>query len=103
MLSAEDNLELKVEMAGKVIKLMELTFSKEPKEAVVKMVKSVNSREPVISEIESAEKETSWVAFLIIKDPSIFWTLAIAAEPSSPVMVRLPVIVLQLAKASRSV
>lgn len=92
----------KVEMAGKVTKLMESTSSKEPKEAEVKMVNSCMFKSPVIFLIESAENEDREVALKMVKEPSISLTLAKAAEPKSPVMVKLPTIVLQPAILSKS-
>lgn len=62
MLLADCRLVLKVEMAGRVIKLMVSTSSRAPKEAVVKMVKSCMFKAPVISLTESAAKEPREVA-----------------------------------------
>ena len=64
----------KVEMAGKVTKLMESTSSKEPKEAEVKMVNSCMFKSPVIFLIESAENEDREVALKMVKEPSISLT-----------------------------
>ena len=62
MLLADCKLVLKVEMAGRVIKLMVSTSSSAPKDAVVKMVKSCMFKAPVISLTESAAKEPKEVA-----------------------------------------
>lgn len=92
----------KVEMAGKVTMLMESTSCKEPKEALVKIVNSFMFKSPVIFLIESAEKEDNEVALKMVKEPSISWILANAAEPRLPVIVKLPTMVLQPEILSKS-
>lgn len=92
----------KVEMAGKVTMLMESTSCKEPKEALVKMINSCMFKSPVIFLIESAEKEDRELELKIVKEPSISWILAKAAEPKSPVMVKLPTMVVQPEILSKS-
>lgn len=69
MLLADCKLLAKVEMAGKVNRLMVSTSFKEPKEALSKTVNFSRFRAPVMVCTESAEKEFNKVALLIDKEP----------------------------------
>lgn len=69
ILLADFKFEEKVEMAGKVIRLMVSTSSREPKEAEVRMVKLCKARVPVTFCRLSAAKLFREVALLTLKEP----------------------------------
>ena len=95
-------LDVKVEIAGKVIRFILSTLCKDPNEADVKMVKLCKFKESVIDSRESAAKEVKFVALNTVKDPLISLTLAKAPVFKPPPTVRFPTNVSQRLYLSKS-
>ena len=95
-------LEVKLEIAGRVIRLILSTLSRDPKEAEVKMVRLCRFKESVMDCKESAANEVSFVALNIVSEPFIFLTLAKAPVFKPPPIVRFPTSVSQPLYLSKS-
>lgn len=94
--------EVKVEIAGRVIKFILSTLCRDPNEAEVRIVRLCRFKEPVMDCKESAAKEVNFVALNIVSEPFISLTLAKAAVFKPPPMVRFPTSVSQPLYLSKS-